>query len=211
MRAATTLMVQRRTILALGREILRPVVSACMPRWPRPPRGSNSGAKRPRWLVAAWASRSRVAPFGWMPSSEETDGREKLKVTSAATDTLVQESRGTDPSLVEGRRLAAGLGVPAPALHKESYGSPPARPSLRVRPPFLEASPRAPAAPCRCRTCEFPARRPRSSRPAARGCPRLTAHLLDRLSIVWLDPDRLDLNPRRNERSRWLGAVKRRS
>ena len=62
-----------------------------------------------------------------MPSSEETDGREKLKVTSAATDTLVQESRGTDPSLVEGRRLAAGLGVPAPALHKGSTVRPPAR------------------------------------------------------------------------------------
>jgi len=60
MRAATTLMVQRRTILALGREILRPVMSACTPRWPRRTRGAHRKMKRAARALRGGAAAARL-------------------------------------------------------------------------------------------------------------------------------------------------------
>ena len=62
MRAATTLMVQRRTILALGREILRPVVSVCVPRWPRRTCGAHRKMKRAARALRGGAAAARPLP-----------------------------------------------------------------------------------------------------------------------------------------------------
>src|SRR6266581_3870126 len=61
-RAATTLMVQRRTILALGREILRAVVSVCVPRWPRRTCGAHRKMKRAARALRGGAAAARPLP-----------------------------------------------------------------------------------------------------------------------------------------------------